>query len=106
MNILPISNNLNPNFGITNQARIPMKNGTTALLNVTGEATHKGFPKITEITGDIMHKGKVVGKVKEYRNKKGFDVQRLAAIIEELGKDAKNPNTVMDKIFKAIMELC
>ena len=41
MNIT-LSNNSNPNFGITSKVRIPMKNGTTTLLKVTGEKNSKG----------------------------------------------------------------
>ena len=36
------SNSNNPNFGITSKVRIPMENGTTTLLKVTGEKNSKG----------------------------------------------------------------
>jgi len=102
MNISAISSNSNPNFGVTSKVRIPMKDGTTTLLNVTGEVNKNGTIKITKIFGDIMSKGKSIGKTKEYANKKGFDNQRFAVISEELSKDAKEPDTVMDKLFDAI----
>jgi hypothetical protein len=103
MNILPVSNNYSPNFGITSKVRIPMKDGSTTLLNVTGEAKKDGYSvKITKIVGDIMRKGKSIGKTKEYENKTGFSEERFAVISEELGQNAKDPDSVMDKIFDAI----
>lgn len=102
MNISAIPNYSNPNFGITSKVRIPMQDGTTTLLNVTGEVKKNGTVKIMKIYGDIMSKGKSIGKTKKYENRNGFDTQRFAVITEELAKDAKEPDTVMDKIFAAI----
>lgn len=101
MNITSI-NSTNPNFGIKSKVRIPMQNGTTTLLEVTGEKNHKGMSIFTDIVGDIMHKGRIVGKTKEYHNKRGFNDQKLAAICEELSKDAKEPDTVIDKVIASI----
>ena len=98
MNIT-LSNNSNLNFGITSKVRIPMKNGTTTLLNVTGDTKKCN---ITDIIGNIMYKGKVIGQTKEYHNKKGFNDQRFAVICEELSQGAKEPDTVMDKIIDSI----
>ena len=101
MNIT-LSNNSNLNFGITSKVRIPMKNGTTTLLKVTGEKNNKGKPIYTDIIGDIMQKGKVIGQTKEYHNKNGFKDERFAVICEELSQGAKEPDTVMDKIMDSI----
>lgn len=101
MKISAISNNSNPNFGITSKVRIPMKDGTTTLLKVTGDVKNDSV-KITKIVGDIMSKGKSIGKTKKYANKKGFDVESFAVISEEIGKNAKEPETVLGKIFEAI----
>ena len=98
MNIT-LSNNSNPNFGITSKVRIPMKNGTTTLLNVTGDTDKCN---ITDIIGNIMYKGKVIGQTKEYHNKNGFKDQRFAVICEELSQGAKEPDTVIDKIMDSI----
>ncbi len=103
MNIASI-NSTNPNFGITSKVRIPMKNGTTTLLSVTGEKNSKGVAVFTDIIGDIMHKGKVVGKTKEYHNKHGFNDQRLAAICDELSKDAKEPDSVIYQVMDSIQK--
>ena len=100
MNIMPISLGYNPNFGLKGKVRIPMKNGTTALLTVEGD---EKAVKITRICGDILNNGKVVGKIKDYHNKKGFDENRLAVICTELEKNAKDPESVVFKIFDAIM---
>lgn len=102
MNISAINPYSNPNFGITSKVRIKRKDGTTALLNVTGEVLKNRNIKITKITGEIMSKGKSIGKTNEYVDKKGFDAQRFAEISEELARDAKEPDTVMDKLFDAI----
>lgn len=101
MNITSI-NNTNPNFGITSKVRIRMQDGTTTLLKVTGKKDLYGRGIFTDIIGDIMHKGKVVGKTKEYHNKKGFSIQRFAAICEELSQGAKKPDSVQDKILASI----
>lgn len=104
MNIYAISNNYNPNFGITSKVRIPMKNGTTTLLEVTGDVRKDGTAKITKIIGNIMHKGKSVGQTKEYINENGFSIERFAAISDELSKGAKDePADVADKIFDSIV---
>lgn len=102
MNISAISNNSNPKFGITSKVRIPMKDGTTTLLNVTGEVKTNGSVIITRIFGDIMSKGKSIGKIKEYKDKNGFKIERFAVISEKIGKNAKEPDTVSDKIYDAI----
>ena len=102
MNISPISYNSNPNFGITSKVRIPMKDGTTTLLFVVGDAKKNGSLKIKRIFGKIMSKGKAIADTKNYVNKKGFDEQELAVIATELGTDAKNPEPIIGDIIDSI----
>lgn len=102
MNLAITPYSTNPNFGITSKVRIPMENGSTLLLNVTGEMKPSGTVNITRIVGDFMRKGKSVGKTKEYANKDGFNPNRFTVIADELSKGAKEPDTVIDKIFDAI----
>ena len=92
MKILGISQPAPCNFG--SRIRIPMKNGTTTVLNIVNKP-HSG--KITQISGDIMHKGKSLEKIL-YKNKKGFSDERFAEIIETLCKDAINPEEASYKI--------
>ena len=100
MNIAPISYNCNRIFGAKEKARIHLKDGTTALLTVEGN------PKtacIKHISGDIMSKGKVVGKVEEFHSKKPYNDEDFAVFCETLGKKAKEPDSVFDRIYDAIM---
>ena len=46
-----------------------MQDGTTTLLNVTGNVRSNGDIIIKKIIGDIMRKGKSIGKTKTYENK-------------------------------------
>lgn len=95
-------NSTNLNFGLTSKVRIPMKDGTTTLLYVTGHKSRKWDYVFTRIVGDKMWKGKVVGQIKEYNNKNGFGDERLAVISEEIGIGAEEPDTVVDKIIDSI----
>jgi len=79
-----------------------MKDGTETLLYVTGDVKKDGYVKITKIIGEILSKDKIIGKTKEYTNKRGFDSERFAVITEGLGKNAKKTDTVIEKIFFAI----
>ena len=102
MNIYAISDISNQNFGITNKARIPLKDGTTMVLKVTGAIRKNGTIKFTNIAGDIMSKGKSVGKTKEYSCNKGLSAEDFAVMIEELGQNAKEPDSVMNTVFDSL----
>ena len=105
MNISAIANNSNPNFGIICKVRIPMKDGTTALLRVKGDLTKNDTVKITQVTGDIMSKGKSIGKTKEYVEKDGFDEYGVIFMSNEIGEKAKEPDKVLDKIVDAMYKI-
>ena len=84
MQILAMSSMSNLNFGTV---RVPMKDGTTAVLDVVRSTKNKA--DIVEISGNIMKQGKSVQKI-FYHNKKGFKPERLAVIIESICKNAIN----------------
>ena len=133
MQVQNISVSSNPNFGKISKVRIPMKDGTTKLLEVTGEVnSYNGTIEITDIVGKIMHKGKEIGKKFEYhcenRPEKtgvstiiknlfkdkgckidfepeyGFRDEELAVIGEEIAQGSREPYTVISKIFNSIAE--
>ena len=104
MNICAISNNSNLNFGITNKARIPLKDGTTMVLNVTGDMRKNGRIRFTQIVGEIMSKGKSLGKTKEYKCSRGLSDEAFAAMAEELAQNAKEPEEVVFTIFGSIAD--
>ena len=105
MNISKI-NAVNPNFEGYAKVRIPMNNGSTKVLEVVSDEVVKNGKivghKITNITGKVMRKGKVVEEMKGFFNKRGFSDNRLVTIAVEIGKDAKEPDTVMDKLMSAV----
>lgn len=74
--------------------RIPMKDGSTTVLRVVNKPNSS---KVTEVSGDVMRKGKSVKQIM-YKNKKGFSDERFAVIIETICKDAINPEEASNKI--------
>ena len=98
-----ISCNYNPNFGITSKVRIPLKDGTTALLRVTGDAKELGYPKITKIICNIMKKGKSLEET-QYKGAKGIDstTEIMLDVLNYLGEKPKESISIPSKILEAI----
>lgn len=93
MQITGISQSMSLNFG--SKIRIPMNDGTTTVLDI---ANKPNSYKVTKISGDIMSKGKSLHKIL-YQNKKGFSDERFAAILENLCKNAVDPEGASFKII-------
>ena len=126
MQVQNISVSSNLNFGKISKVRIPMKDGTTKLLEVTGEVnSYNGTIEITDIVGKIMHKGKEIGENRpektgvstiiknlfkdkgckiDFEPEYGFRDEELAVIGEEIAQGSREPDTVISKIFNSIAE--